>query len=58
MKFIKRLFKRKKDEVSVVSVNTVPIINIRKPFCAKPSGFLCFKDETDTWCGLCDHWIK
>ena len=58
MKFIKRLFKRKKDEVSEVSEKHNPIIYIKKPFCAKPIGHICFGNETNDKCGCCGHWIK
>lgn len=55
MKWLKRLFKRKKVEIAKETKQlNIPVV--RKRFCAKPMGYICLGDETDARCGNCGHW--
>lgn len=52
MKWFQKLVEYKKVQVTPKEQNIV-----RKKFCAKPLGEICFGDETDARCGNCGHWI-
>jgi hypothetical protein len=55
MKWLKKLFEKKKVEVAPTEQLNIPVV--RKRFCVKPIGEICFGDETDSRCGNCGHWI-
>lgn len=57
MKIFGCLFKKKKLKMTetIQAINLPPVV--RKRFCAKPLGEICFGNETDMKCGNCGHWI-
>ncbi len=55
LKLLKKLFEKKNVKTTEPLHVVQPLV--KKRFCAKPMGEICFGNETDERCNKCMHWI-